>query len=55
MMLQGNEIAKMQKLTIVIAQIYRVIFVATKTEVQPTGWVPAALHMLTHLNFLQAL
>lgn len=54
-MLQGNETAKMQKLTIAIAQMYRVMFVATKTEVQPTGWVPAASHMLTHLNFLQAL
>ena len=55
MMLQGNEIAKVQKPTIATAQIYRVIFVATKTEVQPTGWVPAALHILTHLNSLQAL
>ena len=54
-MLQGNEIAKVQKPTIATAQIYRVIFVATKTEVQPMGWVPAALHILTHLNSLQAL
>lgn len=45
----------MQKLTIVAAQIYIVIFVAIITEVLPMGQVPAALHMLTHLIFLQTL
>lgn len=55
MTLQGNEIVKTQETDNRDSRNMRVIFVATKTEVQPTGWVPAALHILTHLKFLQAL